>query len=161
MFMSSRFSSPQHAYIADDAWSQDEHLAAQTTARLLITAATRGQVETVARRIHTASDRARFPFVQTRARDLPRTPAAWKATWSDLLDRAAGGSMLVSDIEEMSRSGQDILFNLLSDPARDTDGLADVRLVAGTTESLFDRVRSGEFSERLFYRLNVIHLVAD
>jgi DNA-binding NtrC family response regulator len=158
--MSSRFSF-QPASIGDDAAAQDEYLAAQTAARLLITAPTRGRVETVARRIHTASDRARFPFVQTRARDLPRAPAAWRAAWSDLLDRAAGGSMLVSDIEEMSRSAQDLLFDLLSDPARDKEASADVRLVAGTTESLFDRVRSGAFSERLFYRLNIIHLVAD
>jgi DNA-binding NtrC family response regulator len=34
-----------------------------------------------------------------------------------------------------------------------------VRLMSGTTVSLLDRVASGTFSDRLFYRLNTIHLV--
>jgi DNA-binding NtrC family response regulator len=36
---------------------------------------------------------------------------------------------------------------------------SDVRLVSGTTVLLFDRLGSGRFSERLFYRLNVLHVV--
>jgi DNA-binding NtrC family response regulator len=35
-----------------------------------------------------------------------------------------------------------------------------VRLIFGTTVSLLDRVTAGTFSDRLFYRLNVIHLTA-
>jgi transcriptional regulator of acetoin/glycerol metabolism len=35
-----------------------------------------------------------------------------------------------------------------------------VRLISGTTTSLLDRVAAGTFSERLFYRLNIIHLLA-
>jgi DNA-binding NtrC family response regulator len=34
-----------------------------------------------------------------------------------------------------------------------------VRLMSGTTVSLLDRVASGTFPDRLFYRLNTIHLV--
>ena len=37
---------------------------------------------------------------------------------------------------------------------------AAARLISGTTVSLLDRVAAGTFSERLFYRLNIIHLVA-
>ena len=37
---------------------------------------------------------------------------------------------------------------------------AAVRLISGTTVSLLDRVAAGTFSERLFYRLNTIHLAA-
>ncbi|HUE86503.1 MAG TPA: sigma 54-interacting transcriptional regulator [Vicinamibacterales bacterium] len=33
------------------------------------------------------------------------------------------------------------------------------RLMAGTTVSLLDRVKAGQFSEDLLYRLNTIHLV--
>jgi DNA-binding NtrC family response regulator len=37
---------------------------------------------------------------------------------------------------------------------------AAVRLISGTTVSLLDRIAAGSFSERLFYRLNIIHLIA-
>jgi transcriptional regulator of aromatic amino acid metabolism len=37
---------------------------------------------------------------------------------------------------------------------------AAVRLISGTTVSLLERVAAGTFSERLFYRLNILHLVA-
>ena len=37
--------------------------------------------------------------------------------------------------------------------------LARVRLIAGTTAILPDCIAHGTFSERLFYQLNIIHLV--
>jgi DNA-binding NtrC family response regulator len=33
-----------------------------------------------------------------------------------------------------------------------------VRLITGTTVSLRERIAEGAFSERLFYRLNVVHV---
>jgi transcriptional regulator of aromatic amino acid metabolism len=36
-----------------------------------------------------------------------------------------------------------------------------VRLMAGTTVSIRDRIADGAFSERLFYRLNIIHVLKD
>jgi Sigma-54 interaction domain len=36
--------------------------------------------------------------------------------------------------------------------------LVAVRLMAGTTVSLRERIADGAFSERLFYRLNIIHV---
>jgi len=38
--------------------------------------------------------------------------------------------------------------------------VAWVRLISGTTVSLLDRFAAGTFSEQLFYRLNIIHLMA-
>ena len=35
-----------------------------------------------------------------------------------------------------------------------------VRVMTGTTASLWNGVAAGTFSERLFYQLNVLHLVA-
>jgi DNA-binding NtrC family response regulator len=34
-----------------------------------------------------------------------------------------------------------------------------VRFIASSSTPLFDRVREGAFDERLYYRLNVIHMV--
>ena len=37
---------------------------------------------------------------------------------------------------------------------------AAVRVIAGTAVSVLERIAAGAFSERLFYRLNTIHLMA-
>lgn len=76
------------------------------------------------------------------------------------VDAAAGGSVLVSAVEEMPSAVQDALIDLLAALESARRPSAAVRLISGTTVSLFDRVAAGTFSERLFYRLNIIHLVA-
>lgn len=159
--MSHPFPSQQDASILGGALTDDERLAAQTTARLLITAPTSPLVQAVARRVHMLSDRAGFPFVETCAGALPLDPPALRATCSALLESAAAGSVLLCNVEEMPWSAQGALTELLSELAHArTPPSAAVRLVSGTTVSLFERVVAGTFSDRLFYRLNIIHLVA-
>jgi DNA-binding NtrC family response regulator len=138
---------------------EDEDVANQSPARLLITAPTQQGVENLARRIHGAGRRARFPFVEISAIELPVGPELLKEYCARLLDAAAGGSLLVSAVEEMPAIVQDAMIDLLG-------GLESVRmpsdaarLISGTTVSLLDCVAAGTFSARLFYRLNIIHLV--
>jgi DNA-binding NtrC family response regulator len=138
----------------------DEYLAARSVARLLITASTSQRVEIVARRIHTASGRADRPFVRARARDLSVAAGTLRDTCSDVLETAAGGSVLLSDVEEMPGTVQEHLIGLLEEVARGRDPSAAVRLVSGSTVSLLQRVLAGTFSAELLYRLNVIHVVA-
>jgi DNA-binding NtrC family response regulator len=140
--------------------SVDEHVAARSGARLLITASTSQDVETVARRIHTASARADRPFVQARACDLPLAAGTLREACSDVLDTAAGGSVLLRDVEEMPAAVQDLLIGLLEELERERDPSVAVRLIAGSTVSLLQRVLAETFSAQLFYRLNVIHVVA-
>jgi DNA-binding NtrC family response regulator len=138
---------------------EDEELAKQSPARLLITAPTQHGVETLARRIHGAGPRAQFPFVQTWAVELPVGPELLKAYCARLLDSAAGGSLLVSAVEEMPATVQDAMIDLLGglESARVPSAMA--RLISGTTVSLLDRVAAGTFSEQLFYRLSIVHLM--
>ena len=138
---------------------EDEELANQSPARLLITAPTEQGVETLARRIHGAGPRAQFPFVQTWAVELPVGSELLKEYCARLLELAAGGSLLVSAVEEMPANVQDPMNALLGglESARMPSDAA--RLISGTTVSLLDRVAAGSFSERLFYRLNIIHLM--
>jgi DNA-binding NtrC family response regulator len=138
---------------------EDEELANQSRARLLITAPTEHGVETLARRIHGAGPRAQFPFVRTWAVELPVGPELLKEYCARLLDSAAGGTLLVSAVEEMPATVQDAMIDLLGrlESARVPSAMA--RLISGTTVSLLDRVAAGTFSERLFYRLNIIHLM--
>jgi two-component system nitrogen regulation response regulator NtrX len=139
---------------------EDEHVASRSAARVLITAATHRGLEMLARRVHGAGPRAQFPFIHIRAGEFPIEPDALKDYCSSLLDAAAGGSMLISNVEEMPAAVQDALSDWLAGPEFAPSAMAAVRLMSGTTKSLVDRVTAGRFSEQLFYRLNVIHLIA-
>ena len=55
---------------------------------------------------------------------------------------------------------QDALIELLDGLKFTRRPSAAVRLISGTTVSLLERVAVGTFSEQLFYRLNIIHLMA-
>ena len=138
---------------------EDEHVAIRTTARLLITASTQRRVETLAHHIHSAGHRAGLPFVHTSAHDLPAGAEALTERCSGLLDAAAGGSMLISGVEETPLLVQNVLLELLDRLELARRPSAAVRLITGTTVSLLDRVTAGTFSDRLFYRLNIIHLM--
>ena len=138
---------------------EDEGAASRSAARLLITASTQREVETLARRVHGAGPRAELPFVHTWACDLPIGAEALREHCAGVLDAAAGGSMLISDVEEMRPIVQDVLLDVLAGLELARRPSAAVRLISGTTVSLLDRVTAGTFSHRLFYRLNVIHLM--
>jgi DNA-binding NtrC family response regulator len=96
----------------------------------------------------------------TWAGELPTDAQALRDDCARLLDVAAGGSVLVSAVEEMPSAAQDALIDLLAALESARRPSAAVRLISGTTVSLLERVAAGTFSERLFYRLNIIHLVA-
>jgi DNA-binding NtrC family response regulator len=140
---------------------EDEEVAAQSDARLLITASAPFLVEALARRIHATGDRAALPFIQTWACDFPIDRQTLSATCRSLLAAAAGGSILINDIEEMPRSVQDMFIELLADLELARMPFPLVRLMSGTTVSLLHRIGTGTFSDSLFYRLNTIHLLAD
>ena len=138
----------------------DEDLARGYAARLLISASTERNVEVLARRIHEGGPRAHCPFLQLWAVDFPVEPQALREYCSIALDRAPGGSLLIDAVEEMPQTVQDRLIELLDGlefARRPSDA---VRLISGTTVSLLERIAAGTFSDQLFYRLNIIHLMA-
>ena len=139
---------------------EDGDVASRSPARLLITAPTPQAVETLARRVHATGARAQFPFVHTWAGDLPAEPEMLKEYCAKLRAAAAGGSVLISAVEEMPPIVQEALGTLFAGLECVPGTSAEVRLISGTTVSLLDRVAAGTFSARLFYRLNIIHLIA-
>lgn len=144
---------------ASDRGVEEEEMAGRSSATLLITASTRREVETVARRIHRTSFRATSPFVRVGTVTLPIEFRSLRERCSALLDAATGGSMLMTDVEEMPATVQGLLVELLADLQSARAPSAAVRVISGTTVSLLDRIAAGTFSERLFYRLNLLHLV--
>jgi DNA-binding NtrC family response regulator len=138
----------------------DEELAAgcaMTT--ILITASTAADVETLARRIHAAA-RGIAPFVHAPAAELPIEAALFRDTCADLLEAATGGTLLLTGIDSTPAVVQDRLIETLDLLQGARERSAAVRLMAGTTTSLYEWVADGRFSAQLFYRLNVIHVVA-
>ena len=174
--MSSRFASEQLVRLCADAQrsvesaDQADHAlavidvadidtASRSPAMLLITASTQQSVETLARRIHGNGSRAELPFVVTSAGGLPVGARALRKDCVRFLDAAAEGSVLLRAVEEMPSVVQEAFIDLLAELESARRPSAAVRLISGTTVSLLDRVAAGTFSERLFYRLNIIHLM--
>jgi DNA-binding NtrC family response regulator len=153
------------AAIAEPAQSahavEHEDVAARCAVTTLITASTATDVEHLARRIHAASARAASWFVQTSAAALPVEPRALLETCAGLIEAAAGGTLLLTAVEQMPAIAQDRFIETLAQLQSVRDPSAAVRLMAGTTVSLHERIADGAFSERLFYRLNIIHVMKD
>ena len=131
-----------------------------TETGVLITADTTAAVEDLARRIHAASARAASPFVQAAAADLPIDKAVIHNAWTDLFEAARGGTLLVTTIEHLPLVLQEHLIEKSLNARASTDRARPARLIAGTTTNLYERVIEGAFSERLFYQLNIIHVIA-
>lgn len=140
--------------------TDDEALVAGCGVPFLITASSAHTVETVARRVHAASSRGVSPFVQLRGSALPRDLTTLDRAWSTLAQAARGGSLLLFAIEETPSIVQGHLIDRLAEMHAAGEA-APVRFIAGTTVSLCERIACGAFSELLFYRLNLVHVVAD
>jgi CBS domain-containing protein len=77
--------------------------------------------------------------------------------------RAAGGTLFIDHIEQLSLDAQGQLFSLLSEQSLGDAAMMPVatdcvRVVAGSNRSLGAELALGAFSRALFYRLNVIHI---
>lgn len=139
---------------------EDEAIAARTDASVLVTAATRRDVERIARRIHLASSRAAAPLVPIQVGTPSAGPRAIEERCIAAFDAAGGGTVLLTMAEDLSPMLQHAIADLIDDRRRTQTPTRTARLITGTTVSLANRVAAGTFSDRLFYRLNVIHLVA-
>lgn len=138
--------------------TEDERLAAHTWMPLLISAPCVNTVTAVARRIHSAGLGATAPFVRFPASELLDQPEQFASQWTLLMEAGHGGSILITDVDEMSRPAQALFIESLNQLAA-TRSTLPARLMTGTTVSLLDRIEAGQFLKELLYRLNTIHLV--
>jgi transcriptional regulator of aromatic amino acid metabolism len=136
---------------------EDEVLAVSHRLPLLITARCASSVTTVARRIHVAAFTPGAPFVAFPGAELLELRWQFDEQWMLLMQAGQGGTVLITDVEKMPDAAQGHFANSLAElracRSRDT-----ARLITGTTVSLLDRVKAGQFSDALLYRLNVVHL---
>ena len=125
----------------------DVQCALTNTSPVLITAP--ADVATVvARRIHRDSLNRRGPFLTL---DCGRAQMPEQLAMA--FDTAApAGTIFLRDVDRLAPPLQELLFSRIVP--------LGVRVIAGTSVSLLHAAADGAFDERLFYRLNQIHLVA-
>jgi len=148
--------------------------AAASRATILIHGESGTGKELLARAIHYASPRSRAPLVAVNVAALAETLIESELfghergafTGADREHRgrfelADGGTLFLDEIGDLPRGAQVKLLRVLQEQTFERLGgtktiKVDVRLVAATHRDLNAMVRSGEFREDLFFRLNVV-----
>ncbi len=149
---------------------------AQSDSTVLIQGETGTGKELMARAIHNLSARSARPLVSINCGALPDSlleselfgykAGAFTSAIRDkpgLFSAAKGGSILLDEISETSPAFQVKLLRVveahLFQPlgAVKTESM-DVRIIAATNKDLVTLVKTGDFREDLFYRINVIQI---
>jgi transcriptional regulator with GAF, ATPase, and Fis domain len=151
---------------------QATRVAATETTVLLLGESGTGK-EVVARFVHRASPRSQGPFVALNCAALPEQlleaelfgyeRGAFTGAMQSKpgqLELAAGGTLLLDEVGEMSASAQAKFLRVLQEREFKRLGgtrtlTADARIVAATNRDLRKAVAQGQFREDLYYRLDV------
>ncbi len=152
--------------------------AASGNATVLIRGESGTGKELLAKRVHELSNRRAGPFVKVHSAALPDQlleselfgyeKGAFTGANSrkpGRVELAQGGTLFLDEIGDISPATQVKLLRVLQEREFERLGgtetiKADVRFVAATHKNLEEMVGRGEFREDLYYRLNVIPIVA-
>ncbi len=151
---------------------------AKTKARVLITGESGSGKELIARAIHDLSPRANRPFIKVNCAAIPADLIESelfgheKGAYTGALKARRGqfelahtGTLLLDEIGDMSLSAQAKVLRVLqtgelTKVGGETPTKVDVRVVAATNKNLIKETEEGRFREDLYFRLNVVPLVA-
>jgi two-component system, NtrC family, nitrogen regulation response regulator NtrX len=151
-------------------------LVAPTTASVLVTGENGAGKELMARSIHYSSPRRDKPFYEINCTAIPEELieselfghekgafAGAVTQKKGKFDLADGGTIFFGEIGDMSLKTQAKVLRLLQERKFERVGgmrtiEVDVRVIAATNRVLEEEIRSGNFREDLFYRLNVVPL---
>jgi two-component system nitrogen regulation response regulator NtrX len=147
---------------------------APTGSRVLIAGPAGAGKEVAARMLHAYSRRAHQPFVVVNCASMApermeielfgvesgRTSEA-EGRKIGLFEQAHNGTLLLDEVGDMPLETQGKIVRVLQDQTFERVGggqriKVDVRVVATTTRDLREEIRSGQFREDLYYRLNVV-----
>ncbi len=149
---------------------------AKTKANVLITGESGCGKEAVARSVHSASPRAKAPFVVVHCGAIPELLLESELFGHDkgaftgavsrtkgLVREAAGGTIFFDEIGELPLAMQVKLLRVLQDKrvrsvGASVDDEVDVRVLAATNRPVEEDVKSGRFRQDLYYRLNVLRI---
>ncbi|PKN53421.1 MAG: Fis family transcriptional regulator [Deltaproteobacteria bacterium HGW-Deltaproteobacteria-13] len=145
-----------------------------TLANILILGESGTGKELVARAIHENSSRSKMPFVAINSGGIPENlleselfgymKGSFTGAYADrpgFFEMARGGTIFLDEIGELSPVLQVKLLRVVQEKTVRRIGGAedikiDVRIISATNQNLQERVKTGEFREDLYYRLNVI-----
>ena len=137
--------------------------AIQSDATVMITGESGVGKRFVAHLIHQRSRRRLAPFVIANCQDIAESlPQSGPGSESAQpfkhgpLKTVDNGTLLIDEIQKIPMRMQ---LQLLKFIEREMTNGSDLRLMTATSTDVFERVRSNQFRNDLFYRLNVIHLV--
>jgi DNA-binding NtrC family response regulator len=156
---------------------EEVRYAARSDAKVLLTGDSGVGKEIVARLVHAQSGRRSSAFVAMNCAGVPDSlleselfghvrgsfTGAYKAR-TGLLEQADRGTIFMDEVGEMSPRMQTLLLRFFETGEIQrvgSDGLqprVDARVIAATNRNLVDRIKTNEFREDLYYRLNVIHI---
>src|SRR6267154_57356 len=147
---------------------------APTDARVLVLGESGTGKELVAGALHSSSRRSQANYVRINCAAIPETlleselfghergafTGALKQK-AGRVEEAAGGTIFLDEIADMSRPLQAKLLRFLEDGTFTRVGgtqelRVDVRLIAATNRDIIEAIRQNEFREDLFHRLNVV-----
>ena len=149
---------------------------AGTDISVLITGETGTGKELIARELHRRSHRAKGPFVTVNCGAIPENliesemfghvRGAFTGAVANRLGKfqqAEGGTLFLDEIGELTPQLQVKLLRALQEKVVCRVGdsrpeKCDIRIVAATHRSLDEMIKTGEFREDLYYRLNVVNL---
>jgi len=150
---------------------------APTDATVLVCGETGTGKELIARAVHSASRRADKPFIKLNCAALPAGLVESelfgheRGAFSGAVQRRTGrfelanhGTIFLDEIGEMPLDVQAKLLRVLQEKELERVGSSqtikvDVRVVAASNRDLAKAVRTGEFRQDLYYRLNVFPLI--
>jgi DNA-binding NtrC family response regulator len=149
-------------------------MVAATDFTVLITGESGTGKDLAARAVHELSHRRHQPYIPVNCPTVPeqileselfgyRKGAFTHATQNKagLFQQAAGGSIFLDEIGDISPSIQTKLLRVLQEkeikPLGDARSIrVDVRIIASTNQDLKEKMRKGGFREDFYYRLNVL-----
>ncbi len=132
--------------------------------------------ELLARAVHNLSYRKKKPFVAVNCGALPDTlleselfgyePGAFTGANRKKPGRfalAQGGTLFLDEIGEVSQALQLRLLRVLQEKVYEPLGgtksvQSDVRIISATNKDLSQEIKTGDFRQDLFYRINVVRL---
>jgi transcriptional regulator with GAF, ATPase, and Fis domain len=160
------------------ALEQEIDRVARSDAKVLITGESGVGKEIVARAIHSRGPRSGHVFAPVNCAGLPETlleselfghvKGSFTGAYRDKpgkLETAHLGTIFLDEVGEMTLRMQGLLLRFLETGELQKVGadgsgrIVNVRVIAATNRDLRDMIKQGTFSEDLFYRLNVIHIV--
>lgn len=149
---------PQHPSRNDE----EIACAAETSVPVLITSPDRETRHNIARTIHERSLQTLGPFIiidcaEPRAA-LPAAPVFDTQSAVRLDIESRKGTLFLDEIGSLALREQAFLKQFLE--SRDTGTAARLRVIAGSSVSLLERVHAKQFRDDLFYHLNMIHIGA-